>query len=65
MIKISEICVSVYICLGRENSQHSMLENPEYFFVSIDNYYQEIFQTYVLKLYVFATISLTFSIWNE
>ena len=67
MIKLSNIYVSIifsllllmFICWGMENIQHSMLANPEYNNISIDNYYQEIFQTFMLALCVFITHSLT------
>ena len=45
--------------LGQENSQHSMLANPRYNHISVDNYNREILQKLMLSLCVYVTHSLT------
>ena len=67
MIEIFDIYVSItiyllqyiYIILGWKNIQHSMLANPDYNKISIENYYQEIFQIFMLALCLYITCSLT------
>ena len=63
MIKITDFCVIItvsllqliYIHWGRENSQHSMLDNTDNNNISIENYYQEILQKFMVSLCVFIT----------
>ena len=67
IFRISDIYVSIteflhqliYISWGRNNSQHSMLDNPDYNNISIDKYYRNIFQTFMLSLHVYVTRSFT------
>ena len=56
MIKIDKTYVSItlshiqsiYICWGRENIRHKMLDNTEYNKISIINYYQGRLHTFML-----------------
>ena len=67
LIKISDIYVSInvsllqviYLHCDRENSQHSILYNPEYKNVLIENITKKDFQTFMLELFVDVTHSLT------
>ena len=48
----------IYICRCRENSQHYMSDNPYLNHISMDNYKQEIFPTFVLELLFYNICSL-------
>ena len=45
----------IYFSTARENIQHSMLDNPDYNNISIENYKWEIFTTFILELHVYVT----------
>ena len=49
----------IYISRGSKNSQQSMLDNPDKNNISIENYYQEILQTFILLFYVYFPNSST------
>ena len=49
----------IYIRWDRKNIQHSMLFNPEYNNISIDNYKREIFQIFMLELRLYIPYSST------
>ena len=62
-----DIYVSITVCLHQvvhiswvgQNSKYSMLSNNYYNTVSVDNYYQYIFQIFMLAICVFIIRSLT------
>ena len=66
MIKISDIYVSttgsilqlINFHWCRKNSQNSMLANPDFNNISIENYEQEILQTFMSEFCLFVTCSL-------
>ena len=52
------IYISIYIRWGRKHIQHSMLSHPAHNNISINNYYQERLQTFMLSEWLFITRSL-------
>ena len=49
----------IYILQCKENSQYSMLANPEYNKISIEKYKRENFAVFMLSLHVYVKILLT------
>ena len=48
----------IYILRWKENCQHSMSANPDYVKISIENYKQEIFPTFMFALCIYVICSL-------
>ena len=65
MIYIATVCLCstvdllkmIYICGSWEDILHSMLVNPDYKNILIENYKQETFLTFMLTLHLYVTRS--------